>query len=259
MKNPYKLHLDVLFNRIIELRHTSSLVNTTLTNSIKDVEEIKTYFFSRSALVISDWTGRTENGWEINYHTGIRKYTFKENYRFEVERIVSQECCYAFAQSFEAIEKFFKDCVRTKIQRVEEYKKHLRSEIGDDFLSENLPGGDKLFNLVKKAGDSTFSTFSENNNNKLKFKELWTVLSESRHAITHSKSIIKIAKIKKSDYHFSIFNKFFWFSDNDNLTISIGLDYDRLVKLLDNLSEFAFQVFKSISLNENLVWEISKE
>lgn len=253
--NPYKLHLEKFFSRLLELRHTAARMKTVLLNSVKDFEnnsEIK--FISGSALIISDWTGALDNRCQRNYHTGISKITFKENYKEEVDNIISQECCLAFAQSFEALERFLKDCVFTKLQKDEKYRKELNIE--EEILRENLPGGDKLFKWVKKAGDPFFSKSSKKNNENMKYKELWTILSEVRHAITHSSSIIKCTKVKKTDYHSDVFKEFFCYSSIDEQTVLIRLDYRKLDYLVKGIAEFAFQVFKALCMEENIDWNI---
>jgi len=256
--NPYKKYLDDLFDRIIELRHTSSNINSTLKASLERFANYQGNFLSGSALVISDWSGQTDNGWEINFHTGFRKITLKENYENEIQRIVSQECCYAFAQSFEALEKFFKDCIFEKGLPSKKCFFGLIEKNSKNIKRESL-NGLRLYKMVKIIGDPYFSKYSEINNKSLKFKELWTILSECRHAITHSKSIITVKKIKKSEYHFKVFNFLFMHSKNADGTLTIELDLKKLSDVLDIVSEFAFQVYKSISLKENLDWEIVKK
>ena len=199
--NPYKPYLDELFDRILELRHTTSMINSTLNSSIKAFADYQGNFISGSALVISDWSGPTDNGWEINFHTGFRKITLKDNYENEVNRINSQECCYAFGQSFEALERFFKDCAMYKLPTSPKCRFWIKKDSSKNIKRENL-NGDKLFRIIKQAGDPYFSEYSSNNNKNLKFKELWSILSECRHAIVHSKSIIHIKKIKKNRLSF---------------------------------------------------------
>lgn len=255
--NPYKAHLDELFGRIIELRHTVSNINSTLNSSVKNLTNKQGIFLSGSALVISDWTGPTDNGWEINFHTGFRKITITEDYENEVKRVISQECCYAFAQSFEALEKFLKDCVFQKTPSRPKCLWFFRKRNAKKLKRESL-SGDKLFKMIKQTGDPYFSNFSSNNNKKLKFKELWTILSECRHSITHSKSIVALNKIKRTDYHFKIFKSLFLYSIKDENSVIIELDLKRLTDVLDTISEFAFQVFKSISQKEGEDWVIAK-
>ncbi len=258
--NPYKIHLDRFFNRIIELRHIALLINSNLKKSVEHIESLELNgFLSASALVISDWTGITDNGWVINFHTGIRKITYKEDYKIEVENIISQECCNAFAQSFEALERFFKDSIYTKIQTDFSCKTQLGFSSDDIISRDNLPGGEKLFELIKKAGKPHFRSFSDHNNNNIKFKEFWFIISQARHAIVHSNAQIDISKIDKSKTHTDIFLKYFnSLKTGDNILI-IKLDYRMLDRVLKSVSEFAFQIFKALSLNSGHEWNIRRK
>ena len=103
-----------------------------------------------------------------------------------------------------------------------------------------------------------FAEYSSNNNKDLHFKEYWTILSQTRNAITHSNSIIKIEKINKTEYHFSIFKFLFDFKEIDSKTIKIELNYHRLSKVINLVSEFGFQIFKMLSEKEELNWNILK-
>jgi hypothetical protein len=258
--NPYETHIENLFIRLLELRHTSSHLKSVLNASVKNFEKVEDgRFINASALVISDWTGPTSNGWELNYHTGIRKITFKENYSQEVINIFSQECCYAFAQSFEALERFFKDCIFTKIGHDHDYCKALKIENSAEFQRDEIPGGDKLFVWIRKAGGPLFARYSNSNNVNFNFKVLWTILSQVRHAITHSNSIIKLDKISQTDYHLAVFKDLFQLTTVSTETVHLELDYHGLSQLIDYIAEFGFQVFKILSMKENFHWDILKK
>ena len=118
--------------------------------------------------------------------------------------------------------------------------------------------GENLFKLIKKACGPNFEIYSKNNNNNLRFKELWTVLSECRHAITHSQAVINLNKINKTEYHKKIFDYLFLSTVLRDNNITIELDYSSLDHLLKIVSEFAFQIYKLLSQSENLDWEIKK-
>jgi len=119
-----------------------------------------------------------------------------------------------------------------------------------------MPGGNKLFKILKKVGGKTFSKYSSENNINIRFKELWVVLSDSRHAITHSRSYISQQKIKKSNHHLDIFNFLFNSMISDDGAILIELDYSKFERLIKRISEFAFQVFKILSIEEEIEWDV---
>jgi hypothetical protein len=77
------------------------------------------------------------------------------------------------------------------------------------------------------------------------------ILSEVRHSITHSKSEINKSKINKTKYHNQIFDFFTYSVINDEL-LKIELDFTKFEYLVKKLAEFSFQIYKAISIEENL-------
>lgn len=252
-QNPYKTHLDLLFNRVIDLRHTVSRINIVLKNDVKLVSNKEIKVISGSALIISDWTGPTDEGWEINFHTGARRATLKENYNIEVKRIISNECCLAYAQAFEALEKYLKNCVFQKLQNNVEFRKTIGYD--EKIARGRMPGGDELFKLVKKACGEYYQKFTHENNKNVKFKQFWTIISEVRHAITHSDCNISMSRISKSSYHFAAFEHLFNYSVIDDKTLHIELDYKGLERALKYIAEFSYQIYKCLSICDKLSWE----
>ncbi|MCP2042222.1 hypothetical protein [Pontibacter sp. HSC-36F09] len=207
-------------------------------------------FISGSALIISDWTEPTDNGWEINFHTGVTRTTLKENYGVEINRIISSECCLAYAQAFEALEKYLKDCAYYKLKNDISFMEMIKCE--ESIAREMMPGGDQLFKWITKACGTSFQESSRKNNKNIKFKQFWSVLSEVRHAITHSSSNVKISKIKKSSYHFAVFEHLFSYTVIDDKTYHVELDYKRLERVIKYVAEFGYQIYKCFSLNKVL-------
>jgi hypothetical protein len=259
MTNPYKKHLDQLFEKLLYYRHISGRINKILQKEISLYNTNIANIHFASALVICDWTGPTDNGWELNFHTGIFSETTKDNYKKEIENISSSQLCLLYAQSFESFERFLKDCLFDKLERDNEIKKYVISLLPKNQNSvisrKNMPGGNQLFKILKKVGGKTFRKFTASNNLDIKFKELWTILSEVRHAVTHNESTIELTRINKSDHHFDIFNYLFNSKKISDDQLLIELDYKKFEKLIKRFSEFAFQVFKLISIEEKLVWK----
>lgn len=248
MENSYKSHLDIFFNRILDLRHSVSRINTVLKRDTELITEKDIKFISGSALIISDWTGPTDNGWEINFHTGATRTTIKENYSVEVNRIISSECCLAYAQAFEALEKYLKDCVYYKLKNDTFFMEVIKCE--GSITREMIPGGDQLFKWITKACGTSFKESSLKNNKNIRFKQFWSVLSEVRHAVTHSNSNVKISKINKSAYHFTVFEHLFNYAIIDDKTYHVELDYKRLERVIKYVAEFGYQIYKCFSLND---------
>ena len=94
------------------------------------------------------------------------------------------------------------------------------------------------------------------NNAHINFKEYWDIISEVRHAVVHSSSRINKHKISKSQNHVKLFNRLFTYVSVDDETLQIELDYRKTKYLQKKISEFGFQIFKAISMTENVDWNI---
>lgn len=262
MTNSYRKSLDQFFEKLLYYRHISGRINKVFQKEIKEYSSDKAIIHFASALVISDWTGPTENGWEINSHSGITRETTKDNYELEIEKIHSRQLCLLYAQSFESFERFLKNCLFDRLGRDDNIREYVITLLPKNQRSSitraKMPGGDNLFKILKKAGGESFKDFTSKNNLNIKFKELWTILSEVRHAITHNESMIKLKLINKSGHHSDIFNYLFNSKSLSDDLLLIKLDYVKFEKLIKRFSEFAFQIFKLLSIEENLEWKKSK-
>lgn len=257
MENPYKKHLSKFFNRLIELRHIVYRVSNLLNRSIKSYETAKEdRIIAGSSLIISDITGPTDRGWTINFHTGATKATFVKSYKSEVEKTISMEAGYAFAQSYEAVESLLKDLVYQKTQLDPDLLPRISKLLKNGNDRAKYPGGDQLFKMIKIASGTYFAEYSNTNNYNLRFQYFWSVLSDARHAVTHSQSIIKRRLVFKSDIHSAIFEHFFPYNEVNEEEIEIVLDYKKLERLLKSVAEFGFQIYKILSIQNNYKWRI---
>jgi len=262
MTNTYKKYLDQFFEKLLYYRHISGRINKVFQKDIQEYtsEEAKIHFVS--ALIISDWTGPTDNGWEINFPVGVTMETAKSNYKSAMEKIFSRQLCLLYAQSFESFERYLKDCLFDRLGRddaIREYViKLLPKNQKHSITREKMPGGDNLFKVLKKVGGETFKNFSSKNNLNIKFKELWTILSDVRHSVTHNESLIDLGLLNKSNHHTEIFNSLFNSKSKTDDSISIELDYKKFERLIKRFSEFAYQVFKILSIDEGLELESKK-
>lgn len=262
MENPYKTALNIYFDRLIKLRHNVDWINMQLLNSIAEYAKLDDdQLISGSSLIISDITGPTDRGWTINFYTGHKNITMAKEYEKEIHRLISIESCYAFAQSFEGLERFFKDIVWQKTQICPSFFDEIKGK-KSGFINNvrgDYPGGKKLFHVVKKATGEDFLSSSQTNNYNLSFSEFWCVISDVRHAITHSQSKIKKTLVFKSLTHESIFNHFFMCNEYDQNILEILLNYDKLEKLIKSIAEFSFQIFKILSIQNDYEWAIKND
>ncbi len=251
--NHYTDYLKNYYTRLLTLRHYAFRIDKILTDSITTIVNLENidddFLLHGSRLAISDWTS---NPSEI-FSTGIRVRTLKNDYEQEIQTIISQEFGFAFAQSFEALETFMKDCIFNKISRNEDFKNSLKPKDPMNLQRNNMPDGDNLFIWVKKACGKYFNEYSNKNNKVLNFTDFWKLIALVRHAITHSSSMIKKEKIEVKKWQ--IFNSIFDHEEINPETIKIKLNRSTFNLASDQLAEFGFQIFKMLSLEENMEWQ----
>ena len=252
MTNEYKIYLDTFFTTILEYKHTTKRLNDVLIKDSEKFTQIGAKYHHVSSLVISDWCGETDNGWEKIFHTGISFET--KNYASEIHNILSREFCLIYSQSFESFEKYLKDCIYLRSNSDENFKSEIEKKLKHNqiFSRENMPSGDNLFKLIKKIDPYSFEKHSSENNMNIEFDAMWKVLSKARHSIIHSKSIIKVSELKSNKHYGEVFDYLFYSISLDENSIQIKLDHKKFETLIKRFSEFAFQIFKIISEKENL-------
>lgn len=254
MRNIYRKNLDIYFETITDFKHSANRLNKVLLNDAKKYKTESSIYSSMTALIISDWTGPTEKGWKLPFHTGIDKVTEKENYPIEINNILSREFSLSFSQCYEALEKFLKDCVNSKIINDAEYKKQIGFD--ENYSRKELKGGENIYKLIKKAGGKRLANYSKNNNNNFKFKEIFTIFSEVRHSVTHNKGYLEVSKIPNDEYYKKLFEFLFNKNKLEREVILIQFDIKLLNKSLVYLAEFGFQIYKILSEENNYEWEI---
>jgi hypothetical protein len=249
-QNPYKPFLTIFFDRLIELQHAMYRLSNILNNAIKDYPDDSR--FSGSGLIISDITGETDRGWEINFHTGSTAITEGISFKNEVDRLILEECRYTVAQSFESLERLLKHLIFQKTvidpSFVESYPAF------KDIQRHQMPGGKKLIEIVSKSCRPLFNQFSDKNNYGIRFSEFFKILLAVRCAIVHDESLIKRSEIFKSQEYQRIYNHFFTLSDPGAEKIEISLNQVQLAKLIKYIAQYGFQIFKMLSIKSKLDW-----
>jgi hypothetical protein len=67
--------------------------------------------------------------------------------------------------------------------------------------------------------------------------------------------MIELKLVNKSEYHSDIFNYLFNSKSVSDDFLLIELDYGKFEKLIKRFSEFAFQIFKLLSIEEHIEWK----
>jgi hypothetical protein len=260
MNNEYKIFLDNYFSTLLEFIHNCRRINKVIFLDIEKYKQAGSLYDCNSTLILNDWTSKTDNGWALPFHSGLFKNTSKENYENEMINFLSREFCLMYCQSYESLEKFLKDCVFYKAKNDLRFSEEIKTafKVDGELTRENIKGGELLYKAIKKIGKKTLQKLSKENNTNIKFGELLKILSEVRHSITHSKSEINKSKINKTKYHNQIFDFLFTYSVINDELLKIELDFTKFEYLVKKLAEFSFQIYKAISIEENLNWNYKK-
>ncbi len=240
MENRYRKYLVEFFESTNYYYHVSYRIENLLKNESKIFLNGKSEFYTSNALMISDWTGPTEDGWELPFHTDVFTTTNTDNYLEEMEKIKSRENLLNFAQGFEVFQKFAKNCINKK-----------NCEISRNDLKTN----DLILKILREEGGDTFKKFSLQNNNNFKFEKLFEMYVELRHSITHSNSIAEKNKIIKDEYSEKLFELLMPEAEIKKDYIILKMNFKVFRANMKIINEFAFQIYKIFSIEEGLKYD----
>ena len=240
MENPYRKYLVEFFESTNYYYHVSYRIENLLKNESKILLKGKSEFYTSNAVVISDWTGPTEDGWELPFHTNVFTTTNKDNYLQEMEKMKSRENLLNFAQGFEVFQKFAKDCIIKKNYAINR----------DDLKYNNL-----ILRKLKDEGGDTFERFSLQNNNNFKLEKLYEMYVELRHSITHSNSIVEKNKIIKDHYTEKLFKIIMPEAEIKKDHIILKMNFKVFRANMKIINEFAFQIYKIFSIEEGFKYD----
>ena len=240
MENPYRKYLVEFFESTNYYYHVSYRIENLLKNESKILLKGKSEFYTSNAVVISDWTGPTDDSWELPFHTNVFTTTNKDNYLQEMEKMKSRENLLNFAQGFEVFQKFAKDCIIKKNYAINR----------DDLKYNNL-----ILRKLKDEGGDTFERFSLQNNNNFKLEKLYEMYVELRHSITHSNSIVEKNKIIKDHYTEKLFKIIMPEAEIKKDHIILKMNFKVFRANMKIINEFAFQIYKIFSIEEGFKYD----
>lgn len=261
----YKGYIDHLDH---DIRHYSeNLIEQLKKNKIvgkNDPVPIK-----GSILAISDLTGETDNGWRIIYPLLTEGYwVSSKDYVLKNQDLIQTVSSILFSQSYEALETYFKDILTLyfkhnnqiafetigKIKCIEEnnqidWEKTVRKLKSGSNNSEFL----NIFRILS----SEFSDSEKNNNMDIDLAKWYNVISISRHAITHSNSVLSNDEYNSLDKDGrNILSQFFDLELGIEKNKKIKLSSKHAIELLELICEYGFLIFKCLSRTNNLDWKI---
>ena len=275
--NPFQVAIENYFQRITDLQeslfHIDSVLNRDYWRISKLVLDSKTdgkdIFGLASRLVISDITGPTDNGWELNYSTGFKKIVRFETLRTELDSLISREAGFMIAQAHEAFETYLKTQIASafyilKIQsKLKEFK-----DINIDTIetcSEFIWSGkfkkgrnnEILFKSLREICPF-YRDHETHNNLGTNLYDLYYIYAELRHAVTHSEFIIKNFRFKSLTPSQQKILLSLKITDPTDSGYKIVLDKSRGDNVLKRFSEIAFTIFKGFSVETGEDWKIFK-
>lgn len=217
--------------------------------------------FIGSSLVISDLTESPGHGWREHFTSGSFSAKGEEILK-TITVIVQRHCAWSVAQGYEAFETFLYDiisaylafCDNSRIQDPNEPLPTTQEEWRNYICTNKKYRNNKdIFKFIRRIAPQ-LAFFEKNNNRNLDLNEWYWVISNMRHAIVHSNSNIKSVKGWNSQKR-KILEVHFPGKLKEN-TYGIELDLEHAKFALCCLGEYAFLIFKQLSIVADHKWQL---
>ncbi len=268
MENNYhQVFLQELFKKLVEINgqifHFSEHLKQyqkVLINNIPQERE-----FLVSTLAIRDMTLDQESDVYYNLHPLNYKYSVdQENLILQNERLVSRECGYQISQAYEELENYLYQIISTHIYRnrplagideslnfcssKEEILKNLRG-------AKNRKNNKHLLRYLRIISNE-YKSLEKVNWRRINLAKWFNAFSEIRHSVVHRSHVLDSSIIDKMDtVDLSIYKNHFPLKKSEN-NCTLNLNYNNANKVFIYTSEFAYLVFKSLSVDYNLEWDV---
>ena len=194
------------------------------------------------------------------YNTGYEYSLRSAVLESEIDVILSKEYCLTLSQAYEIFETYlagiFTDllynnpeyCVSLKLL---ETKLHLPKKTVRELVKEKLgrqKNNRKYINSLRKLSQH-FSDHEANNIYEINISTWFDLVSELRHNIIHSRQVIsdKLLEFLKDKERGKLFKEYFDQRDTYDGVV-IFLTSAKFNIVLDRLNEFAYFIFKSLSI-----------
>jgi hypothetical protein len=264
-------HLNTLNGLLLTLDNQLNNFEKLYRQSISKTSFDISIIFSGASLVLRDLTEWLNDGWARHYPSG--GFSAKGEGYFETIRVLlARESAWTVSQAYEAYEKFLKDIAATLLaenQQLAQAKKVEKFE--SDKKSKNLTkteiafwrayidynyntNNDKLKFLRKISPD--ISKGETQNNRAIALIDWFAVVEELRHSATHSNFILKTGRMKNwSKARREILKKYFSGKKIEQ-GYQIDITKEDATFCLELFSEYAFQVYKFLSISKGYDWNI---
>jgi len=198
------------------------------------------------------------------YNTGYGYSLRTSVLESEIEIILSKEYCLTLSQAYEIFETYLADIFTELFFNFPEHlvalklletKLHLPRKSLKDFVKEKLgrqKNNRKYINSLRKLSPH-FVEFDTKNIYKLNISAWFDLVSELRHNIIHNRQVVsdKLLEFLKDKERAKLFKEFFERKTTSDGVV-IFLTSEKFNIVLDRLNEFAYFIFKSLSIDNNL-------
>ena len=267
----FQFLIDRYFERVLYLLGTLNHIKKVFKDEAARLEKYGEKhpdlpFITGTHLVISDLTGDTDKGWELNYSTGKSRSIGYEEYESEMTALLNRESAFMISQCYEALETFLKDLIALHLfQRSRQGENYHSKFDGCSSYAEfkttirtiRSTNNKDLFKLLKKSCPE-YKAAEESNNLGFNLYSWYQAYSVVRHSVTHQSSIIKKEQLAKlQPLEKALLEKYFPGSIvNDSYHIDIS--FGQATKTLKRITEFGFLLFKCVSICNGEDWQILK-
>jgi hypothetical protein len=254
------------------LFHLANDIEKYTLSLIKNAKDKDVKFLKGSRLVISDFTGETDNGWEINFTLPTAGYLVNtENYKERNTQLFQVVSSTIVAQSYEALVTFIKEILTFYFENNTQVafetvgkanciwnrnKVNWRETVRKIDTGVNYNGLLKIIRILSPE----FKRAEKNNNTNIDLSSWFDMVSVVRHSIVHSESIIKnneFNKLNKSKQE--ILSSFFEVELHSGGSRKLLISKKHATYVIKFMCEYAFQVFKFLSISRELDWNILKK
>jgi hypothetical protein len=264
MTNPLLNSLNKYYKEMMSLEGKIFVLNSFVKNFRDDLQKRES--FDRELMAATSMfrdlskITKGNNLYQTGYSYSLRTSVLES----EIEIILSKEYCLTLSQAYEIFETYLANIFTELFFNTPDYlvelklsetKLHLSKKLLKEFVKDKLgreKNNRKYINSLRKLSPH-FVEFETKNIYKLNISSWFDLVSELRHNIIHSRQVIsdKLLEFLKDNQRAKLFKEFF-----ERRTTSDGLviflTSEKFTIVLDRLNEFAYFIFKSLSIDNNL-------
>ncbi|WP_026465008.1 hypothetical protein [Adhaeribacter aquaticus] len=271
MTNPLEEELDIFLENIAL---TSSMFYQTSTHLNNQKKYLIKNFQGQNpeqmimgyALNIGDLTGPTDNGYKLIYPTGKYQQIKVKEIEESINLLVKRDGMRCVANCYEVLESFLFDISAiyafknpqdfAQVIKKSNFTPDINLNFFKEYLRKNFRGRNnkEILKLIKGLSPSFNASEMPVKHN---ISEWYQVITQVRHAITHS-----LFKIDKEKAHFTPHQKeilvlYFSFKE-ENQYYLLEMTEEEAKKQMQLVAEYGFHIFKCLSMEKSYDWQVLK-